>query len=206
MSVLRSVVSTAWKQSLIKDYPFRLVRIVRPLQGFREYLTLEEVKTLASTPCQDEVLKKAALFSCLTGLRYSDVTALTHKNLYIAPEGGYCLRLHLKKTKKELTIPISDEAVEILGRVRKKGFVFDHMTDHAKVNRVIGRWVEAAGINKHITFHCFRHTYATLQLALGTDIYTLSKMLGHAHVATTAIYTDVINDKKREAANRISLR
>ena len=51
-----------------------------------------------------------------------------------------------------------------------------------------------------------RHTYATLQLALGTDIYTLSKMLGHAHVATTAIYTDVINDKKREAANRISLR
>ena len=206
MSVLRSVVSTAWKQSLIKDYPFRLVLIVRPLQGFREYLTLEEVKTLASTPCQDEVLKKAALFSCLTGLRYSDVTALTHKNLYIAPEGGYCLRLHLKKTKKELTIPISDEAVEILGRVRKKGFVFDHMTDHAKVNRVIGRWVEAAGINKHITFHCFRHTYATLQLALGTDIYTLSKMLGHAHVATTAIYTDVINDKKREAANRISLR
>ena len=57
-----------------------------------------------------------------------------------------------------------------------------------------------------LAFHCFRHTYATLQLALGTDIYTLSKMLGHAHVATTAIYTDVINDKKREAANRISLR
>lgn len=77
MSVLSSVVSTAWKQSLIKDYPFRLVRIVCTLQGFREYLTLEEVKTLVDTPCQDEVLKKAALFSYLTGLRYSDVTADT---------------------------------------------------------------------------------------------------------------------------------
>ena len=207
MSVLRSVVSTAWKQSLIKDYPFRLVRIVRPLQGFREYLTLEEVKTLAHTPCQDEVLKKAALFSCLTGLRYSDVTALTHKNLYIAPEGGFCLRLHLKKTKKELTIPISDEAVEILGRVRKKGFVFDHMTERPKVNRVIGKWVEAAGINKHITFHCFRHTFATtVTLTNGVPIETVSKLLGHRSIRTTQIYAKVINEKIAEDMGSLATR
>jgi site-specific recombinase XerD len=67
-------------------------------------------------------------------------------------------------------------------------------------------WIKAAGIRKHITFHCFRHTFATLQIALGTDIYTVSKMLTHKSVKTTQIYADLVNSKKRESANRISLR
>ena len=67
-------------------------------------------------------------------------------------------------------------------------------------------WIKAAGIRKHITFHCFRHTFATLQIALGTDIYTVSKMLTHKRVKTTQIYADIVNSKKRESANRISLK
>ena len=67
-------------------------------------------------------------------------------------------------------------------------------------------WIKAAGIRKHITFHCFRHTFATLQIALGTDIYTVSKMLTHKSVKTTQIYADLVNSKKRESANRISLK
>jgi site-specific recombinase XerD len=67
-------------------------------------------------------------------------------------------------------------------------------------------WIKAAGIRKHITFHCFRHTFATLQIALGTDIYTVSKMLTHKSVKTTQIYADLVNSKKRESANKISLR
>lgn len=62
-----------------------------------------------------------------------------------------------------------------------------------------------AGINKTITFHCARHTYATLQLTLGTDIYTVSKLLGHKELRTTQIYAKVIDDKKKQAANRIQL-
>ena len=62
-----------------------------------------------------------------------------------------------------------------------------------------------AGITKTITFHCARHTYATLQLTLGTDIYTVSKLLGHKELRTTQIYAKVIDDKKKEAANRIQL-
>lgn len=67
-------------------------------------------------------------------------------------------------------------------------------------------WVASAGITKHITFHCFRHTFATLQVALGTDIYTVSKMLTHKNVSTTQIYADLVNAKKRESANKISLK
>ncbi|MDO5785472.1 MAG: tyrosine-type recombinase/integrase [Eubacteriales bacterium] len=57
-----------------------------------------------------------------------------------------------------------------------------------------------------ITFHCFRHTFATLQIAAGTDIYTVSKMLTHRNVSTTQIYAELVNEKKRESANRISLK
>ena len=62
-----------------------------------------------------------------------------------------------------------------------------------------------AGINRDITFHCMRHTFATLQLANGTDIYTISKMLGHTKVETTQIYTKVVDQKKIQAANSINL-
>ena len=62
-----------------------------------------------------------------------------------------------------------------------------------------------AGISKTITFHCARHTYATLQLSLGTDIYTVSKLLGHRELKTTQIYAKIIDEKKQEAANRIKL-
>ena len=62
-----------------------------------------------------------------------------------------------------------------------------------------------AGVAKHITFHSARHSFATLQLTLGTDIYTVSKMLGHKHLKTTQVYAKVIDQKKQEAANKIKL-
>ena len=67
-------------------------------------------------------------------------------------------------------------------------------------------WIRSAGVTKHITFHCFRHTYATLQLAAGTDLYTISKMLTHSTVATTQVYADVVNDLKRKASEQITLK
>ncbi|MTT07048.1 tyrosine-type recombinase/integrase, partial [Proteus mirabilis] len=66
-------------------------------------------------------------------------------------------------------------------------------------------WLKAAGITKHITFHCFRHTFATLQLFYGTDIYTVSKLLGHRELKTTQIYTKVVDDAKRRAVNKITI-
>ena len=67
------------------------------------------------------------------------------------------------------------------------------------------RWIQSAGITRNITFHCFRHTYATLQLSNGTDIYTVSKMLGHRDLKTTQIYAKIIDKTKLEATDKIKI-
>ena len=67
------------------------------------------------------------------------------------------------------------------------------------------KWIEASGIPKHITFHCFRHTNATLLITKGVDIYTVSGMLTHTNVKTTQIYAHLVDSKKREAAETIDI-
>lgn len=74
------------------------------------------------------------------------------------------------------------------------------------INYPLKKWIKQAGITKHITFHCFRHSYAVIPISLGTDIYTVSKMLTHKNVSTTQIYADLVNSKKRETAKKISLK
>jgi site-specific recombinase XerD len=64
-------------------------------------------------------------------------------------------------------------------------------------------WVLKAGITKHITFHCGRHTYATLLLTYGVDIFTVSKLLGHKSIKNTQIYAKIIDKTKREAVNKL---
>ena len=73
-------------------------------------------------------------------------------------------------------------------------------------NLKLKQWIMQAGISKEITFHCFRHTFATLQLTLGTDIYTLKDLLGHKAIKNTQIYGKIIDQKKVDAANRIKLK
>jgi site-specific recombinase XerD len=83
--------------------------------------------------------------------------------------------------------------------------VFGGLPAPSWISKPLSRWIEAAGITKHITFHCFRHTYACLQLSNGTDLYTVSKMLGHTNIRTTQIYSKVEDEKKEQAADAIKL-
>jgi Site-specific recombinase XerD len=159
---------------------------------------------LAATPCEKPVVRTAALFSCLTGLRISDIIRLQWDNIEVAADGGWCMHIVTKKTKTEAVLPLSDEAVALCGE-RGQGQVFVGLTP-SLLALYLKDWIKSAGITKHITFHCFRHTYATLQLAAGTDLYTISKMLTHSNVGTTQVYADVVSGLKREASEKISLK
>ena len=154
----------------------------------REYLTIDELNTLAATPCDRPIMKRASLFSALTGMRHSDIQKLKWKEI-IKDGEHYRILFTQQKTKGVQYMPISDQAYQLCGeRGEPDRLVFEGLQDPSWINKPLERWIKAAGITKHITFHCFRHTYATLQLTNGTDIYTVSKMLGHTKVTTTQIY------------------
>lgn len=198
--MLKIAYQDKWFRENINDYLEKI-----ELQDVKkEYLTLDEVKQLAVTPCDIPVLKAASLFACLTGLRISDILNLQWEDFTIAPDQGYCLRIRTQKTQTEATLPISYEAYELCG-TPGTGKVFKELK-RSMINYPLKNWLKKAGITKSITVHCFRHSYAVIQISLGTDIYTVSKMLTHKNVSTTQIYADLVNSKKRETANKISLK
>jgi len=158
-----------------------------------------------NTPCGNDETRRAALFSALTGLRFSDIEKLTWGEISGTDESPR-IEFRQKKTKGVVYMPISPQALELCGRRENaKNVVFPNITAGEHVNETIAAWVKRAGITKKITFHCFRHTFATLQIAGGTDIYTVSKLLGHSSVTTTQIYAKVVDSKKTVAANAIKI-
>ncbi|BAX82344.1 tyrosine-type recombinase/integrase [Labilibaculum antarcticum] len=203
-STFRALLKIAYRDKFIPENINDFLEKIDNEDTKKEYLTLEELKKLANTPCKIPVLKSASIFACLTGLRISDVLKLDWSEIVLASDDGYCMRIRTEKTETETTLPISEEALELCG-TPGLGRVFKGL-DRYMVYIPLKKWVADAGITKNITFHCFRHTFATLQIAAGTDIYTVSKMLTHKNVSTTQIYADLVSFKKRESANRISLK
>jgi len=201
---LRTCLKRAYKQKMITDDLYATVDAISPKETNREQLELEEFQLLANTPAKNTLIKKAAIFAGLTGLRFSDVQGLTWEEVRGVP-GKYTLQFIQEKTDGAEVLPVSDQAVELLGE-RGDGLekVFKGLK-YAQMRTCFVHWLKAAGIKKNITFHSFRHTYATLQLEFGTELYTVSKMLGHRSIKTTQIYAKVKDKKKVEAAGKIKL-
>jgi integrase len=201
-----SALKQAVKDDILKINPGQNVIHFKQGEPQREFLTLDELQKTVKVECEIPILKTAFIFSCLTGLRWSDIEKLKWSEIQYSKEMGYYIRFTQKKTKGVETLPISKQARELLGKEGKYDEkIFNDLKYNAWSNLKLQQWIMKSGITKIITFHCARHTYATLQLTLGTDIYTVSKLLGHKELRTTQIYAKVIDDKKREAANKINL-
>ena len=167
----------------------------------REYLTYQELQALASTNCKYQVLKNAFIFSCLTGLRWSDINTLTWSEVRDEDNGVSRVNFRQEKTDGVEYLYISNQARALLGeRQHPSERVFKGLKYGAVYNNEIVRWCNRAGISKHITFHSARHTNAVLLLENGADIYTVSKRLGHREIRTTTIYAKIVDQKMKEAA------
>ena len=204
-----SIFKAGLKQAFIDGY--LTVDISAKIKGIqdqesrREHLSVEELNILAETPCDRPILKRAALFSALTGVRHCDIQKLKWNEIQVV---GEQVRLNFtqQKTKGVEYMPISEQAYQLCGEPGKpEQLVFEDLPDPSWISGPLKRWIKSAGITRNITFHCFRHTYATLQLAGGTDIYTVSKMLGHTNVKTTQIYAKVVDEKKQKATKAIKI-
>lgn len=170
----------------------------------REYLTLEELQKLYDTDCKNDTLKRMALFSALTGLRWSDIDKLQWSEI-VKNKKGYEIQYRQKKTNSVEVLPINDQAYELLGSNLQHGGKVFKSIPRSTAREHLKDWIHAAGLS-NITFHSFRHTFATLQLEKGTDLYTISKMLGHKNLTTTQVYAKIVDEKKRAAADKIVLK
>lgn len=202
-----STFKTVLKQAFVDGYLTidlsAKTKRIRKLDTRRETLTLEEINLLVNTPCDKPIVKQGAFFSLLTGLRHCDVKKLRWGELQKIGD-KYRLNFTQQKTKGVEYMPISEQAYKLCGEPKDpEQLVFADLPDITKISPPLKKWIKAAGINRNITFHCFRHTFATLQLTNGTDIYTVSKMLGHTDIKTTQIYAHIVDQKKEAAANAI---
>lgn len=206
--VLNGALNAAVRAEILMENPFNKIssseKIHKP-ESKREYMTIDEVRSLINTPMNNEAVKGAYLFSCFCGLRMSDIKGLKWKNVYCDGE-QYRLEVMMQKTKSPLYLPLSSEALKWMPKRGDKSGEDKIFTlpSPAGINRLLKPWVQKAGICKHVTFHTARHTFATMMLTLGADLYTTSKLLGHTDMRTTQIYAKIVNRKKDEAVNLVN--
>ena len=200
---LRACLNQAFEDRIIPVNPCRGVERFRPEEGIRMYLTIDEVRLLAQTDCEYPRIKDAFLFSCMTGLRRSDILRLTWGDIH--KQGDFTrIIFRQKKTEGQEYLDITPQAAQLMGD--PKGIndpIFEDIHSPSCTNKAVQEWVLNAGIHKKISFHCARHTFATMMLDLGTDIYTVSKLLGHRDLSTTQIYVKVLDKNKQKAVSNI---
>jgi integrase len=204
-STFRGFINIAYRDKMIRTNPNDFLEKIPTVPVNKESLTLAELQKLYKTPCEIDVLKRASIFACLTGMRRSDIINLKWDNIKSYSDGGKYVEFYAQKTKARNIIPISEEAYKLITKDRKsiKGKVFEGF-EIIMAQHPLKAWLRKAGIKKRITFHSFRHTFASLQVELGTDLYTVMQLLAHKSVTTTQIYACHADPKRRETATRIS--
>lgn len=208
LGCLRNALNMAVREDVIADNPIMKLSAqdkVKAPESQREYLTTEEVQKLEETDSQYPHIKQAFLFACYTGLRCSDVRSITWGKIV---KDGEKYRLHtvMFKTKRPFYIPLSKKAMQWMperGDKTDNELIFENIPVQVNTKLYLQPWLDKAGITKPITFHCSRHTFGTIMLTLGADIYTTSKLMGHTKVEVTQIYAKIINKKKDDAVSLI---
>lgn len=204
----RTMLNEAVREGLMGKNPWNRLETIEKIkkpESKREFLTVDEIKTLIATECPREDVKRAYLFACYCGLRLSDIYALRWRDLSKDGE-QWRASVVMKKTTTPIFLPLSSQAMKWLperGDAPDDGKVFDGLIAEPNINKVLAKWVKAAGITKKITYHTSRHSFATMMLTLGADLYTTSKLLGHSNVKTTQIYAKIVDSKKVEAVNLV---
>ena len=198
---VRAALNEAYREGIIRDNPVQRVKSVKAENTQRTYLTLDEVRAMTKAECRYDVLKRAFLFSCTTGLRWSDIQKLTWKEIEEFQDGHY--RIIFKQTKllnagnSLVYLDLPDSAVKLMGeRQDKAERVFKGLKYSSYTNVALLHWAMLAGVQKHVTFHVGRHTFAVAQLNRGVDIYSLSRLLGHSELRTTEIYADILESRR----------
>ena len=207
--IFNQMLNAAVTDGFLAENPYKKLNATekfKKIKSNREFLTKEEVKLMAETQTWSPRTKAGFMFFCFTGLRLSDLMALTWGDIYFTATGMEIRLKSMKKTGRQLVVPLSKKALEWMperdGKAKTEK-VFD-LPERTTCRTRIKALAKRAGIQKDINFHTSRHTFATMLLAAGTDLYTVSKLLGHTSIKTTQIYADVLAETKLDAVSRVN--
>lgn len=199
---IKSLLAIAYNDRLIDFNPHEAVPGITWDHTIRkERLTDQEIDAIKRTPYKYQQVKQAALFSIFTGLRRSDVLNLKWENIEYDGE-RYYMSITIKKTGNKVRLPLSGDAVETLGTMRKTGQVFPFVTNSILVHCLPELMVQA-GIAKHITFHCFRHTFAMRLLDNNVDIVTIAFLLGHKFKGSALSYLNCSREHLEKVIDKL---
>ncbi len=206
--LLGNILGNAARMEYIRNNPWTLLestdKMVEP-PATRGFLTLEEVAMLESTPYKRENIRNAFLFCCFSGLRISDLLNLRWNNISCCG-GKMSISFVMKKTSKPVSVPLPSKASEYLpvrGCSPSDALVFSDLPSQSLISQHLKAWAKSAGIKRNLHFHMSRHTYGTMLMTAGVDLYTASKMMGHSDVRATQVYAKIIDSKKAEAMDLI---
>lgn len=200
-SVFKQVLRSACNEHIFFRSPADSVKNPKPGNVLRkEVLTASEILTLRDTPLGHTVVKQAFLFACFTGLRMVDVGSILWKDI---DPGHRMVRILQSKTSQVVFIPLSRSAMSLLPDPGKRGDKVFPLPSNVTVLKSLKTWTVKAGIKKHITFHCARHSYASLLLTHGNDLKTTSLLLGHTTTRETEKYTHISDKMKRKAVDSL---
>lgn len=172
----------------------------------KDVLSMDEIRLLAATPYQNTEIRRAFLFCLYAGLRYCDVVDLTYGNVDYSNK---LLKFEQAKTKGHsknsiVIIPLNNTLLSLIGASEDKNTKIFMLPSHTGCLKALRTWVARAGIDKHITWHCARHSFAVNLLGeYKTDIKTVASLLGHSGLKHTEKYTRAVDELKKTAINAL---
>lgn len=199
----KKIITAATKQGIFLDNPCDGISAKVEDEGRlkKDVLTADEITRLIQCKFdrQSDDVRRAFLLSLFTGLRYCDVKELRYRNINYEE---CTLTFQQQKTKRTNTVPLRHDLIALIGRGEPDQLLF-HVGSPTACNKALQHWVERAGINKHITWHCARHSFGALTYYNLKDLRATSELLGHADTKVTQIYTKVFDDRKRELVDSL---
>ena len=203
----KKIITQIVRENLLPENPINLIedkdKVKKPKKHDqtlnKEVLNIDEIKKLIGVDCGNDEVKRAFIFACFTGLGYAECKALKWENIKND-------KLDIKRTKSEIPVNnnLSSTAKKILDKCDKNSEFIFNLPSFTSTLKTLSNWVKRAGIEKHITFHCGRHTAAVLFLIEGkVDLLTVSKLLGHASTDHTIKYLNYVDESKKKAIDNM---
>ena len=205
-NVFLNIVKLAFKDNIIPDDYTKDVRPIKWNHDInKDYLTVEEIQLLEHMKYDKHPqLPQACLFSIYTGLRRSDILDLKWEH-FVRRGNHVYIEKKIVKTEMFVRLPLSRDALRIIGKRKKEGTVFTELTISI-LNIHVTRWLELANIRKHITFHCFRHTYAMMLTEKGISTNIISSLLCHKKLSSTQVYSKVTTQMVERTIEQIDFK